>query len=128
MALKLSDIQSAARKSLKPLELLDDEGNVIVTLQPILALPKEQRMALGKAVDFRSIILDLVEEGEEAEEDERDMYDLMREALRLTVKAGDEADFDRLEEMVGDDPVTWENIFRDYNKETMPGEAKSSDD
>lgn len=127
MAIKLSAIQSAAQAKVKPYEILDDDDNVIAVLQPLLLLPKEQRLAIGRAVDFRQILLDLVEEGEAADDD-RDMFDLMREALRLTVKAGDEEMFDDLVERIGDDPLTWEHIFKDYNEVTMPGEAKSSDD
>lgn len=127
MAVKLSALQSAAKAKVTPYEILDDDGSVIATLQPILLLPKRQRAAIADAIDFQQIILDLIEAGEDAEDD-RDMYDLMRAALKLTVKEGDEADFERLEELIGDDPLTWRHIFDDYNTVTMPGEAKSSGD
>lgn len=128
MGVKLSSIQSAAKKGIKPYQILDDDGAVIVELQPILLLPKAQRRELGKAVDFQQIILDLIAAGEDGAEDDRDLYDLMREALRLTVTAEDRDKFDRLSELVGDDPLVWKAIFEEYNEETMPGEAKSSDD
>lgn len=128
MGVKLSSIQSAAKEGIKPYQILDEDDAVIVELQPILLLPKAQRQELGKAVDFRQIILDLIAAGEEGEEDDRDLYDLMREALRLTVKAPDRDKFDKLVELVGDDPLVWKAIFEEYNEETMPGEAKSSDD
>lgn len=128
MGVKLSSIQSAAKKGIKPYQILDDDGAVIVELQPILLLPKAQRRELGKAVDFQQIILDLIAAGEDGAEDDRDLYDLMREALRLTVTAEDRDKFERLTELVGDDPLVWKAIFEEYNEETMPGEAKSSDD
>lgn len=127
MGIKLSDIQSAARSAVKPYEILDDNDEVIVALQPILLLPKKQRLELGAAVDFRQIILDLVEAGPEAEDD-RDLYDLMREALRLTVLPADKDKFESLEKLVGDDPLVWKTIFEEYNEVTAPGEASSSDE
>jgi len=127
MGIKLSSIQAAAKAQVTPYQILGDDDEVIVELQPILLLPKAQRRAIGEAVDFQKILLDLIEQGEEAEEDDRDFYDLMREALRLTVQAGDENKFSKLEELIGDDPLVWKSIFEEYSEATKPGEAKSSD-
>lgn len=129
MGIKLSDIQAAARANVRAYQITDDNDEVIVELQPILLLPKSQRLELGAAVDFQKIVVDLIaaaDRGEEVEDD-RDLYDLMREALRLTVLPADAPKFNRLEELVGDDPLVWKAIFEEYNEATAPGEAKSSE-
>lgn len=127
MGVKLSSIQAAARAEVKPYQILDDNDGVIVELQPILLLPKEQRHALAEAGDFQSIILRLVEAGPDAPEDDRDLYDLMREVLRLAVFESDAPKFEALEAAIGDDPLTWKRIFESYSELTKPGEAKSSE-
>ena len=122
LGIELSELTTAAENGYKAYEILDG-GEVIASFQPLLKLPKAVRTEVVKAVDFKQIVMDLIEAGPDIEDD-RDLYDLMREALRLV--CNDDEMFSRLEEKIGDKPLVWKYIFEEYEKLTNPGEAKPS--
>lgn len=110
----LSDIQSAANTKYQDYEVHLPGGEVILFV-PAMRMVKEQRQKLATALDImaRSKV-----------NDGTDLYDVYRDAFRISEKA--EGNYDKLAAAVGDDPAVWEALFLSFNEETQAGEVSPS--
>lgn len=109
--INLSDIQSATNLKFSDFEVTLPGGEVVLFV-PVLRLPKVKRTELAEAfnVEVRAKV-----------EESLDMYDLYRDAFRITAKHA--GGFKKLEEAVGDDPAVWQELFTSYSEDTQAGEV-----
>lgn len=114
-SIKLSDIQAAADKKYGDFEVhLPD--NEIVSFAPALRLPKAQRRQLAAALNIQK----------RAEvDDDADIYDVYRDVFRISARQTH--GFDKLTEVIGDDPAIWEELANEFLAVTEAGEASPSE-
>jgi hypothetical protein len=109
--INLSDIQNAANQKYGDFEIHLPSGEVILFV-PAIRLVKEKRQELAAALDIQT----------RAQADNADdLYDVYRDAFRISEKV--KGNYDKLAEVVGDDPAVWQDLFISFNEETAPGEA-----
>ena len=107
----LATIQSAANTKFSDFEVVLSETET-VAFSPVLRLPKAKRAELAAAFSV---------ETRTAEDAGVDVFDLYRDAFRITAKT--EGGFDALAAAVGDDPAVWQELFSAYSEETEAGEV-----
>jgi Mycobacteriophage tail assembly protein len=107
----LSDFQTAANEKYADFEVHLPGGEVILFV-PAIRLPKAKRTELSHALDVQA---------RAAVDDGTDIYDLYRDAFRITEKAP--GNYDKLAAVVGDDPAVWQDLFIEFQEITQPGEA-----
>ena len=108
--INLSEIQSAANKKFSDFEVTLPGGETVV-FASVLRLPKAKRQELAAALDMEA-------RGNEAD---TDMFDLYRDAFRITAKSKDA--HAKLEEAIGDDPAVWQELFKAFSEDTQVGEV-----
>jgi hypothetical protein len=107
----LSDFQTAANEKYADFEVHLPDGQVLLFI-PAIRMPKAKRTELAKALDIQT----------RAEvNDGTDLYDLYRDAFRISEKAP--GNYDALAAVVGDDPAVWQDLFIEFQEITQPGEA-----
>lgn len=112
--INLSDFQTAASLKYQDFEVHLPSGEVVL-FTPAMRMVKEQRQRLAKALDIMA---------RATADDGTDLYDVYRDAFRISEKAV--GNYDKLAAAVGDDPAVWEALFLSFNEETQPGEASTS--
>lgn len=87
------------------------------TFSAILRLDKPKRRALRAAMDLKG-------RAEANPDSDDDIYDVYKDAFRITAKTGN--DFPLLEQAVGDDPAMWSDLFAAFSEDAQVGEASVS--
>lgn len=113
-SMTLDDLNKAADKKFGNFEIELEGEETLVFLNP-LRLPKDRRKQMTRI--FEGDILKARVE----EDDDLDMYDLYAEAF--AVAAATPRHFERLAEVIGDNPAQWSILFQAYNGESELGEA-----
>lgn len=111
----LADIQRAAEKKYGNYTVLI-EDEVLTFLNP-LRLPKEKRKAIAELNTA-----EFYQPG--AAGAEFDKWDMYRRIFELSAKTP--AHFERLDQVIGDDPAMWEELFDALNTVVELGEASPS--
>lgn len=112
-SITLHDIQSAADKKFGDFEIVLP-GDITVTFAPVLRLPKETRRKIGKVFD--------IETRAKADKNfDEDLYDIYRSIFQLCERK--KGDYQKLADVVGDDPAVWEELANNFFQDTAAGEA-----
>lgn len=109
--INLADIVDAADKKYTDFEVHLPGGEVIL-FTPAMRMVKESRSKLADALNIPARI--------EANNGD-DLYDLYRDAFKISEKVA--GNYDKLAAAVGDDPAVWQELFLNFNEETLTGEA-----
>ena len=114
-SINMTDIQNAASKKFGDFEVHISDKEVLL-FKPALRLPKEKRRELHAALDIKA---------RAALDNGDDLFDVYKDSFRIS--AVDAKTYARLEEVVGDDPAVWQELFVAFNEDTMAGEAAPSE-
>lgn len=107
----LSDFQQAANEKYADFEVHLPSGEVLKFV-PAIRMDKARRKAYAAVLN--------VEERSKVN-DGTDLYDLYRDAFKFSERVP--GHFDKLDEVVGDDPAIWQDLFIEFQEITQPGEA-----
>lgn len=107
----LSDFQNATNEKYGDFEVHLPTGEVVL-FTPAIRMDKAQRKALTEAMDVQT---------RAKLDDGTDIYDLYRDAFRVSEKAA--GNYDKLNAVVGDDPAVWQGLFIEFQEITQAGEA-----
>jgi len=107
----LSDFQTAANQKYADFEVELPNGELLLFV-PAIRMNKAKRNELAKALDVES---------RANANDGTDLYDLYRDAFRISEKAV--GNYDKLAAVIGDDPALWQDLFIEFQEITQSGEA-----
>lgn len=110
----LKDFQESINSKFADYEIHLPSGEICL-FTPAVRMPKEQRRKLGAVMNIKA----------RAEvNDDSDIFDVYRDTFRVSEKVP--GHFDKLQEVIGDDPAVWQELFIDFQELTQSGEASPS--